>query len=100
MLEKGFLKDDDLEPRIDGLEFYFDAFKELGTCRPMSLGVGLIPFTAVLEYFRLYGDGEFEDFLYVIRCMDYTYVRLQNGKSEKGNKNGSNDGSKTDPNKR
>lgn len=86
LLDKGLLGQDDLEPRIAGLEFYMEAFRELGSCRPMSMVSGPIPFTAIVEYFRLYGDGEFDDFLYVIRRMDVAFLEYQAKNSEKGSK--------------
>jgi len=76
-LEKGFLKPEDLEPKVDGLEFYYDAFGELGTARQFGMAVGPIPFTAIAEYFRIYDiEGDFHEFSAIIRRMDSVYLEL------------------------
>jgi hypothetical protein len=75
-------KPEDIEPNISGLEFYALAFTELSTSRPVSMAVGAIPFTAILEYFRVYPVGDFDEFLDIIRSMDNEYLRLEDAKSK------------------
>ena len=64
---------------------YIDAFKELSSCRSgAGMGLGPIPFTAIVEYSRLFEIGEdFEDFHYIIRRMDNELLRLESQKSPK-----------------
>lgn len=39
---------------------------------------GPIPFTAIVEYFRLYEiGGEWEEFIYLVRRMDNAYLSLE-----------------------
>lgn len=71
------------EPAIGELSFYFDAFRELSSCRQIAMGLGPIPFTAIVEYSRLYQVGDFEDFLYFIRLMDNELIMLENKRAEK-----------------
>lgn len=71
------LKPEDEEPEITGFEFYYDAFKELSTTRQSGLGIGPIPFTALVEYFTIYNiDGDFDEFASIIRRMDEVYLAL------------------------
>jgi len=66
---------------------YLEAFRELGTCRPSGMGgTGYIPFTSIIEYSKIYDVGEFEDFIYLIREMDKTYIDFASKKQEKGAK--------------
>jgi hypothetical protein len=53
-----------------------------------------IPFTAVVEYARLYGVGDFHEFLDVIREMDSELLQLENKKQSTQTKKNS-DGNKT-----
>jgi len=47
------------------------------------MALGPIPFTAILEYSRLYDVGEsFDDFLYLIRVMDNTILELEEKRSK------------------
>lgn len=66
----GIVKAEDEPQDLLGLDTYLDAFRELGTCRSNSMGLGPIPFTAIVEYSRLYDVGDFEEFNYIIRRMD------------------------------
>ncbi len=66
---------------VEGLDFYLDAFRELSTCRPSGLGLGAIPFTAIVEYSRIYELGDFDDFFYIIRKLDNTWIKLESEKS-------------------
>lgn len=87
LLAQGLLKEEDLEPPLGPFTFYFDAFQELSSCRVSSFRPGPIPFTAIVEYSRLYGIEDEEEFLFLIREMDNTLLSLES-KKHKGNKNG------------
>lgn len=73
-----------IQPNITGLEFYRDAFFELSTCRSN----GPIPFTAIAEYCRIFNVAntveELDEFIYVIRCMDDSFLRKEKEKAKKG----------------
>lgn len=73
---RGFIKPEEGEPSIDGFEFYIDAFRELTTSRPGGLELQYIPFTAIAEYFKIYELTDFEEFSYIIRVMDRTFIDL------------------------
>lgn len=75
-MRRGFVKPQDQEPCVEGFEFYLDAFRELSTTRPVGLDIGAIPFTAIADYFRIYELRDFDDFIYIIRRMDYTFREL------------------------
>jgi hypothetical protein len=83
-LAKGFIKQSDEEPVIEGFEFYLDAFRDLSTSRPVGMELGSIPFTAIAEYFKIYELSDFDDFAYIIRLMDRTFIEL----NEETNKSG------------
>ena len=68
------VKPQDLEPDISGLEFYLDAFRELGSCRINTMSLAPIPFTAIVEYFKVNPVGTFEEFHYYMRVMDNIYI--------------------------
>lgn len=70
------MSESSLEPEISGLRFYVDAFYELSSCRSIGMALGPIPFTAILEYSKIFYDGEFDDFLYFMRVMDREYLKL------------------------
>jgi hypothetical protein len=101
LLNRGFIKDHDAEPGIFGMDFYFDAFRELSTSRPVGMEIQHIPFTAIAEYFRIYELQDFDEFLYIIRCMDNTLLELNASKTrvEVGDRNGAANTSKTNRNK-
>lgn len=44
---------------------------------------GPIPFTAIVEYSRIYEVGDFDEFLYIIRLLDNTYMELESKKASK-----------------
>lgn len=98
LLERGFVKEEEQEPPIGGFEFFYDAFRELSTSRSNGLGVGPIPFTAIVEYFRIYELQDFEEFSYVIRRMDNVYLELE-AQDAKGKKDGSTNANKKNSNK-
>ena len=90
LLEKGFFADkpDELEPDIGPFEFYFDAFKELGSCRVSGMVTGPIPFTAIIEYSRIYLLTDFEEFRTIIRRMDDFFLTNEGEKTKKKAANG------------
>jgi hypothetical protein len=83
LLEKGKIAKEDLQPNVELFAHYRDAFLELCTCR-IGSGDGPIPFTSVLEYFKIYGSPleDFDEFLYVIRSMDSKLLDLISKKRE------------------
>ena len=85
-MARGFIKPEDQEPEITGLDFYYDAFRELSTTRQLGLDAGPIPFTAIVEYSRLWDISDFEDFSYVIRRLDEIYLEL-NSQDKKSSSN-------------
>ena len=53
---------------------------------------GSISFTSIVEYYKIYGDGEdFDEFLYLVRVMDSAFVEAQElkkkGKAKDGTAN-------------
>ena len=75
-------------PELGVIEgFYWDAFHELNTCRPVGLGLGEIPWTAIVQYAEYYDLEEYlsDLFLQVIRDMDRTYLQIMNKKLAKKN---------------
>jgi len=52
------------------------------TCK--SAEASSIPFTSIVEYFKIYGEGEdFDDFLYIIRQMDMALIEFEQKKLKK-----------------
>lgn len=94
LLNKGFIKPDEHEPEINGLGFYFDAFRELSTSRQIGMEVGSIPFTAIVEYSKIYELGDLDEFLYIIRRMDETFLEMSRSASGKGKNAAVNSGPK------
>lgn len=54
------------------------------------MDLGRIPFTAVIEYARLYDIEDREDFLYYIRIMDDTLLDLESKRAKRETTNGGN----------
>jgi hypothetical protein len=95
---KGILKPDDVAPNVEPFHFYLDAFRELSSCRPGGFGISPIPFTAIVEYAKLYDVGEFHEFLDIIRSMDSELIRLESKSNKAPNTTGKKeDGRKTSP---
>ena len=67
------------------MEFYYDAFNDLGTDRQIGFGHGPIPYSSIINYCdRLELDYEEErDFVYLIRSMDNVFLRYQDKKAKK-----------------
>ena len=98
-MRRGLLRKEDEEPTFDHFHFYFDAFQELSSCRVSSMSLGPIPFTAIVEYSRIYNVEDVEDFHFFIRLMDNTLLRLEAAKQKARGENNGRDTGKTDPNK-
>lgn len=90
LLSRGFFegKEEAVEPNIEGLQFYLEAFRELSSCRPGGMDILPIPFTAVVSYCQVYEVEEFDDFLYIIRDLDYVYLGLVEEENKKVSKKG------------
>jgi hypothetical protein len=84
LLPGGFIKPEDAQPYLGPLDFYTEAFTELGTCRPVGMALAPIPFTAIIEYSRLYELDDIEEFAYLMRLMDGTFMRLSRIEQSKG----------------
>lgn len=70
--------------------FYIDALNELSTCRKDN---GPIPFDAIVKYCNVYGVDELDEFISIIRQMDYHILKDQEtkaGNGSKGNKKNNN----------
>lgn len=68
-----------------GLIFIYEAFQELTSCRFLGMAEGPIPWTAVNTYCDVYGvdfDHK-QDFFYLIRALDNTYLRFQSQRQQK-----------------
>ena len=74
LAKKGFLKESDYPPDLGPFDYYLEAFRELSTCRPSSMGIAAIPFTSIHDYYILFGVGDFAEFLYIIRLMDKFFM--------------------------
>jgi hypothetical protein len=86
-MSRGMLKSEDYEPELGPFVFYFDAFQELSSCRHSSFGPGPIPFTAIAEYSTLYDIEDRDEFHYLIRIMDNSFLKLENKKKQKRDSN-------------
>lgn len=67
------------------LEFYYEAFHELSTERQIGMGVGPIPFLAILAYARHY-DLDYEEtevLIFFIRQLDAFYLKYAQKKADK-----------------
>lgn len=82
LLAQGILKEEDMEPDVGPFSLYLDAFRELSSCRINGMAVGQIPFTAIVEYARLFDIDDFPDFHYLIRLMDDCFLDLELKKSK------------------
>ena len=70
-------------PNVEPFHLYIDAFNELSSCRQTGFGLSAIPFTAIVEYSKIYEIEDFDEFLYIIREMDYELLRIENSKQKK-----------------
>lgn len=60
-----------------GLEFIYTAFWELSTCRPIGMGMGAIPWSAIYDYAAVHGldADETEDLAYFVRKLDEKFLK-------------------------
>lgn len=64
------------------------------------MGVSPIPFTAILDYFKVYPIGDdFEEFLYLIRAMDDALIACEQSKTKGVVSSGQTNGSQKNSNK-
>lgn len=71
-----------------GNEFYYNAFKELSTCRVSGMGIGTITYFMCTQYCaenEIYDDQR-DDFIVIIQAMDETFVEYSLTKSKKKQK--------------
>ena len=69
---------------LPGLETYYEAFVELSTDRPIGMGIGPIPWTAIDLYAWRHGfsgDG-FDYLLYMVRALDDAFLAYSRAKDE------------------
>lgn len=68
-----------------GLEFYYNAFRHLSTCRQSGMGIGNIDYFMCIRYCNEHDivDDQREDFITVIMAMDETFVEYCNKKAKK-----------------
>jgi len=52
------------------------------------MSLGPIPFTAIVEYSKLFDVGDFSEFLYYIRAMDNVLLGLDNDKQKSKSSSG------------
>lgn len=59
-----------------GLEFYYLAFRDLGTCRQIGFSLGPIPWTAINDYAISHNltDGNKETFIELILELDSRFL--------------------------
>lgn len=88
------IRPEDRAPITDNFELYIDAFHELRTCAPTGFGPAPIPFTAVVEYSKIYNIEDFDEFLFFIRAMDRELLALEEQEQKSKKPNGTTDASK------
>jgi len=66
------------------LEFFYDAFNRLSTCRQIGMAEGPIPITAILEYGRFYDCDHtlLDDLIYHVMKLDEVYFEHQKRQSK------------------
>lgn len=65
------------------------------------MGIGPIPFTAVVDYFTIYNiDGDFQEFASIIRRMDDLYLALEAEELKSKNSGEKSKGASTNRNKK
>ena len=73
-----------MEPTVGPFMYYLDAFRLLDTCRNNGMSLGPIPFTAIVEYTRIYEVEDVDGFITVIRMIDNAYLEIEakNGRAK------------------
>jgi len=66
------------------LEFFFDSFWVLSTCRSVGMGVGPIPVTAIMEYGRFHNcnDDLMHDLIHYVMTLDQIYIEYVSNKTK------------------
>lgn len=75
----------DRKPDITGLEWIYNAFWELCSCRPASdMGITAIPWVAINDFAGRdkLNDQEFNFFLHCIRGMDNIYLKVMRQRAD------------------
>lgn len=69
---------------LPGLQFYYQAFLDLSTCRPLGMSEGPIPWSALNTYAEREGltDDDYDRFSSLIRAMDAAYLGHRDKKRE------------------
>ena len=62
-----------------GLDFYYNAFLKLSSCRSIGMSEGRIPWTAIKEYGYHHGldDDDVERLVYLVNAMDAEYLKYR-----------------------
>jgi hypothetical protein len=70
------------------LQFYFEAFCELNSCRQMGFAAGPIPITAIFAYSEHYGLSAIEeqDLIYYVQVLDRKFLDFAEKKNKQQNK--------------
>ena len=70
---------------ISGLEFYYKAFLDLCTCRPIGFGEGPIPWNAIKMYSDTHklDEEEFDRLLTLVKLMDIEYLSFRQKQLDK-----------------
>lgn len=68
-----------------GLLFYLQAFFDLDAERSQGMGIGRIPWSAILSYANYYclNDESTDDLVYLLRSMDVAHLNRLEAKREK-----------------
>jgi hypothetical protein len=72
---------------LTGLQFFYNAFWELTTCRALGMAEGPIPWTAIYQYAAAHGirDSDEIDYLSaVVKRMDIAYLDYRHKKGKTG----------------
>lgn len=69
-----------------GLEFFYQAFRDLNSCRTQGMSEGPIPWTAIEQYCQLNSiEGQQkEDLFHHVREMDDAYLTFYANKATNG----------------
>ena len=70
---------------LPGLQFYYQAFLDLSTCRSVGMAEGPIPWDSIDAYAKHHGlvdDNEYDRFFLLIRALDAEYLRYRERQSK------------------
>lgn len=72
----------DARPTVDGVEWIWDAWIDLGTCRAIGMDIGPVPWTAISAWAQWNGlDGDdFEELTFCVRHLEGVYRDHVDGK--------------------